>query len=261
MVKGVPSPSAPSDDGRGRVQAVDRAVSLLHAVAATAPEGRPGAELAAECGLNRATAWRLLATLEHHGLVERNRRTNRYTIGFALTRLGTAGGTESLVRRAHPVLARISEQTGETASLAVAGRTGLTYVDEVVPRTVLTARWLGRHVPIHATSAGKAFLAWLPAEEVHALCSVRLEGYTRTTRTDETRLRAELATIRERGYGISDGELEPDVFGVAAAALDRYEHPFAVVCLWGPKERFAGRFDELGTLVRHAADQLADDAA
>ena len=58
-------------DRSGRIQSVDRAVSLLRAVA-TMPAGDATlAGLAAECGLNRSTAWRLLATLEDHGLVER----------------------------------------------------------------------------------------------------------------------------------------------------------------------------------------------
>lgn len=252
------APGADATGASGRVQAVDRAVALLHAVAASGSEGRAGSDLAADCGLNRATAWRLLATLEHHGLVERNRGTNRYAVGFALTRLSSAGAPDALVRQAHPVLAALSQQTGETASLAVAQHAGLTYIDEVAPSTVLTARWLGRQVPVHATSAGKALLAWLPDEEVSAICSAPLVGYTPTTRTDEQRLRRELATIRERGYGISDGELETEVYGVAAAALDRYGRPFAVVCLWGPAERFADRFADLGSLVRDGADRLAE---
>lgn len=244
--------------GSARVQAVDRSVALLNAVAASAPAGRPVADLAAECGLNRATAWRLMATLEHHGLVEREPGSNRYSVGFAIVRLSAAAGTSGLVRRAHPVLERISAETGETADLAVPQRTGLTYVDEVVPPTVLTARWLGRHVPIHATSAGKAFLAWLPDAEVDAILSAPLAGYTPTTRTDEQDLRAELSQIRERGYSASTGELESNVYGVAAAALDHRGRPFAVVSIWGPSSRITPeRFTDLGAAARVAAGEVA----
>lgn len=242
----------------GRVQAVDRAVALLDAVAAGAPGGRVLADLAAECELNRATAWRLLATLEHHGLVERDQGNNRYSVGFTVTRLATTAGTGGLVRLAHPVLERTSAETGETANLAVPQRTGLTYVDEVVPQAVLTARWLGRHVPIHATSAGKAFLAWLPEAEVTSILSTPLAGYTPTTRTDEQDLRAELTQIRECGYSASTGELESSVYGVAAAALDRQQRPFAVISLWGPSHRVPPeRFPDLGAVARRAADELA----
>lgn len=256
-----PADSREAPAGTGRVQAVDRAVALLNAVAAAAPSGRVLADLAADCRLNRATAWRLLATLEHHGLIERDPGSNRYSVGFTVTQLATTAGTDGLVRRAHSILERASAETGETANLAVAQRTGLTYVDEVVPPAVLSARWLGRHVPIHATSAGKAFLAWLPESEVAATLSAPLAGYTPTTRTDEQDLRAELAGIRERGYGVSTGELEASVYGVAAAALDRHGRPFAVVSLWGPSHRIPPeRFTGLGEAARRAADELAQVA-
>jgi IclR family acetate operon transcriptional repressor len=52
------------DDRTGRVQSIDRAAALLRAVAQAGPDGAPVAVLAAATGLNRATAWRLLATLE-----------------------------------------------------------------------------------------------------------------------------------------------------------------------------------------------------
>lgn len=247
-----------SRSSTGRVQSLDRAVALLNAVSSGAPEGRPAAELAVECDLNRATAWRLLATLEHHGLVERDPMTNRYSIGFAISRMAATAGVDGLVRRAHHVLERLSRETGETANLAVAQRLGLTYVDEVVPPVVLSARWLGRQVPIHATSAGKAFLAWLPDDEAESMLAAPLAEYTATTRTDRDALRAELAEIREQGYSASVGELESQVYGVAAPALDARDRPFAIVSIWGPRDRVPeSRFPELGALARDAAAEVA----
>lgn len=241
----------------GRVQALERAIALLNAVAGSAPKGQPVAELAAACGLNRATAWRLLATLEHHALVERDPLTNRYTIGPGITSMASTAGLEGLIRRSHDVLERLCEETGETANLAVAQRLGLTYVDEVTPPVVLTARWLGRQVPIHATSAGKALLAWLPNEEVEGMLASPLAEFTETTRTDRDALYAELAAVRERGYSVSVGELEPQVYGVAAPVLDAWRRPVAIVSVWGPRDRVPEeRFAELGTRARRAAEEV-----
>lgn len=252
----------PARSGGARVQSLERAIALLNAVSASAPAGRPGAELAVECGLNRATAWRLLATLEHHSLVERDPLTNRYAIGTAITRMATKAGVEGLIRRAHDVLEKLCEDTGETANLAVAQRLGLTYVDEVVPPAVLSARWLGRRVPIHATSAGKALLAWLPAEEVDEMLAGPLAGYTDTTRTDSEALHAELADVRERGYSVSVGELEPQLYGVAAPVLDAQDRPVAVICVWGPHDRVPeSRFPALGAGAQQAARVIQDRIA
>ena len=243
--------------GGGRVQSLERAIALLNAVSDSAPEGRPVAELAASCGLNRATAWRLLATLEHHALVERDPVANRYTIGSAISRMASTAGVEGLIRRSHDVLQRLCRETGETANLAVAQRLGLTYVDEVVPPTVLSARWLGRQVPVHASSAGKALLAWQSADEVDALFSGPLAEYTETTRTDRQALHAELAKVRAQGYSVSVGELEPQLYGVAAPVLDAGDRPVAVVSVWGPRDRVPeSRFAELGAQAQQAATDI-----
>lgn len=250
----------PSDSSRasGRVQSVDRAIALLNAIGAGPQEGLTAAELAVACELNRATAWRLLATLEHHAMVERDPLTNRYTIGFSVTRLATTAGVEGLVRRAHDVLERLCRDTGETTNLAVPHRGELTYVDEVTPPVVLSARWIGHQIPIHATSAGKALLAWLPDDEIEAMLTGPLAAYTEMTRTDRKALRAELATIRARGYSVSVGEMEQRLYGIAAPVLDAGERPYAVVSVWGMRDGLSGeRLAELGDLVRHAAGEIS----
>src|SRR5215216_1987291 len=188
-----------------RIQSIDRAAQLLEAIAA-APEPETAPELADACGLNRSTAWRILATLEHHGLVERDPATNRYGLGFAVLRLAAAAGHEPLVRLAHPLLRRLAEATGETVNLAVARRLVLVYADQVQARQVMAPNWLGHTVPLHATSTGKAFLAALPRDELDALVNAPLKRFTDTTLTDPTALRAELARVGDQGYAVSHGE-------------------------------------------------------
>src|SRR5882724_1454463 len=119
--------------GRGRVQSVERAVALLDAIAVGPARGSTVAELALACGINRATAWRLLATMEGRGLVDRDPATSRYQIGYTVARLAAAAGVDGLVRRAHHVLERICAQTGEAAILAVSRGAEMIYVDEVAP--------------------------------------------------------------------------------------------------------------------------------
>jgi len=238
------------------VQSLDRAVELLHAVSDTAPAGETVAALAVRCGINRATAWRLLATLEHHGLVERDEASNRYRIGYAVERLAATAGVDGLVRRAHPTVERLAAETGETANLAVLRHGELTYVDEVVPRLVLSARWLGWPAPLHATSAGKALLAWLP--DPAALLPDDLHRYTDTTITSRPALLTELADIRARGYAVSVGEMESSVFGVSAAIRDPRDHPIAVLSIWGPRDRIPeSRYAPLGNLAAKGAAEIA----
>jgi DNA-binding IclR family transcriptional regulator len=243
---------------QGLVQSVDRALRLLDSVAAATPRGETATGLAAQCDINRATAWRLLGTLEAHGLVERDPVTNRYRIGLAFLRMTAAAGYDGLVSRARPILERVSEETGETADLAVAGVRGVTYVAEVAARSVLAINWLAREVPLHATSTGKAFLAWLPEAEARGMLTSPLRRFTDTTITDPDVLMVELAATRTRGYAECAGELEPTLFGVSAPVLSSAKgRPFAVFSIWGPLSRVPmSRFPQLGPLAIEAARDL-----
>ena len=246
-------------NGSSRVQSVDRALSLLDCVAEAAPDGETAARLAVQCDINRATAWRLLGALEDHGLVEREPGTNRYKLGFALLRMAAAAGYDGLVRKTRPVLDRVCAETGETADLAVAGMHGVTYVSEAAPPSVLQISWLAREVPLHATSTGKAFLAWLPPDEARGLLDDPLPRYTDTTVTDPDALMDELEATRERGYAECAGELEPALYGVSAPILNSDERPLGVFSIWGPVSRVPkSRFGELGPLAVEAAEEVRE---
>jgi DNA-binding IclR family transcriptional regulator len=239
----------------GGVQSVQRAAALLEAIAASA-EPRTAPELAELCALNRSTAWRILATLEEEGLVERE--AGRYSIGHAVARLAAAA-TDALPRVARPHLEELAERTGETVSLAVPRRLRLVYVDQVQAPHVMAADWLGRAVPLHATSTGKALLAFVGQDEIEAALTPSLQRFTDRTITDPAELRAELDRTRRRGYAVSRGELETALWGASAPIRDRHGRPVAVVSVWGAEGRLKakGRLDELGRAAAGTADAVA----
>lgn len=239
------------------VQSVERAIALLKAVA-HGPHPASVSELAAQVGLNRSTAWRLLATLEQHGLVERDPITQRFDVGYATIRLADSADHNALVRRARPIMETLALQTHETVTLAVATSLSLLYVDQVDPPGIMTPSWLGRPIPLHATSAGKAFLAWLPEAERSAILPQQLERYTPMTITDGADLDAQLTEIRRTGYGLCVGEYEEFSNGVSAAVQDHRARPIAIVNVWGPSQRLSQqRLPELGRMALTAAHRIA----
>ena len=219
-----------------RIQSVDRAVDLLLAVAAAGPAVATVPALARVCDLNRATAWRLLKTLQARGLVTTD-AAGRYSLGPTTVGLGQVAGPDSLVAAARPVLERTAALTGETAALAMPGAAGLTYVDEATPAAVLAAGWLGRSVAVHATSTGKAYLAYLADDEQETVLPRRLERYTATTVTDRRTLGEQLAAVRRDGYAVCVGELEESLFGASAPVLSEQGRPVAIVSVWGTEHR------------------------
>lgn len=251
------SPTAPRPGPAQSVQSVDRALDLLAAVAAS-DEAPTVAELAQRCGINRSTAWRLLATLEAHGMVERASTASGYRVGYGALRLGAAADVASVVRRVRPELEALSARTGETVSLAVVKSASLVYVDHVSVSGPAFQPRVEERISLHSTSSGKAFLAWLSDAERTGALPDRLEQFTDQTITDRRMLDAELAEARRVGYARCSGEDAAFTNGVSAAALDARHRPIAVVNIWGPERRIpVDRFPELGSAVIVSAARVA----
>ena len=247
----------PEPSSTSRVQSVDRAMLLLRAVADASPEDSTAARLGERCGLNRATAWRILTTLEAHEVVGCDRETGRWSVGGAVVDIAWAAGTETLVARARPQLERLALETGETAALAVWRLGALTYVDEVVPPAIVAATWQGQTVPLHATSTGKVLLAFGDPAPAPVATRGRLERFTDTTVGTVARLHEELAAVRASGYATCRGEYEASAWGVSAPVVDGAGRLLAVLSIWGPGTRVGDdRLDVLGPAVRDAAASL-----
>jgi DNA-binding IclR family transcriptional regulator len=247
-----------TDGGNGvrTIQSVDRAAALLKAVA-NSKEPVTVVELAAQCGLNRSTAWRLLTTLQGQGLVDRDPVTQRYRVGHAIFQLAADADHDAVVRRARPVLARLAVETGETVNLAITKSFHLVYVHQVEAPKIMSPNWIGREAALHATASGKAFLAWLPKEERDVLLTAGLERFTDTTITDPARLEEDLAEARREGYTACLGELEETLYGVSAPILNERGRPIAIVSVWGPHHRVpAERLPEIGAKTREAAAEI-----
>jgi DNA-binding IclR family transcriptional regulator len=239
-----------------RIQAVDRAVALLKSVAASATPPTV-LELARECGINRSTAWRLLRTLEHHGLVDRDPITQRYTVGYGAISVAAAVTDDALVRRVRPLLSKLAAVTGESATLAVAKRFTLVYVDQVDPPNVMVPNWLDKPLPLHATSGGKAFLAWLGRDERDGILPQELPRYTAHTITDRDQLERELAEVRRVGYALCIREYEEFSSGASAAVLNSRQSPIAVINVWGPAPRNpAKKLHEIGREAVQTAQEV-----
>ena len=255
---GSTGPQAPVDR-LPRVQSVDRAMLLLRAVAAADPEGSTAARLAETCGVNRATAWRILHTLEVHDVVSCSRETGRWSIGVAVGEIAQATGTDTIVDLARPRLEALSRQTGETAALAVWRLGALTYVDEVVPPAIVAATWLGQTVPLHATSTGKVLLAFGDTALAPRPTRRRLERFTDTTTSTAAALDEQLAQVRLRGFATCRGEYETSAWGVSAPVFDRGGRLVAVLSIWGPGSRVDdARLEALGPLVQTTGATLLD---
>lgn len=224
------------------IDAVGRAVQLLRAF--LSPPHRFGVtELSQMTGLTKNQVFRLLRTLTAEGLLNWDPETKTYTLSYALTELGAvASRGSSLVQAAAPVLDRLAQETGETVNLiARADEFSAICIDKRDSARLLqiTAR-IGARFQLHAGAVPKLLLAYSPSESIERYLASRqpLQRFTTHTITDPASLRAELAAIRERGYSISDEDLDLGACAIAAPIFDRHGVVIAGVSIAMPASRF-----------------------
>ncbi|MBI4771477.1 MAG: glycosyltransferase, partial [Chloroflexi bacterium] len=110
----------------------------------------------------------------------------------------------------------------------------------------------------HCVSNGKILLAYLPDEQIERMIRAGLPRLTERTLTDPADLRAELATIRRRGYATADGEFEEGMNAVSAPLRDQRGEVIAAVTVSGPVYRLPrARLTQLARSVMAAAEELS----
>ncbi|HVB46704.1 MAG TPA: IclR family transcriptional regulator [Streptosporangiaceae bacterium] len=241
-----PRAAATAADGGTRASAqsvatVERAADVLLHFAASGRRTLGVTEIADDLDLSKAAVHRILAALRSRGLIEIDEQTRRYSLGPMSARLGLAYLDQLDVRRlARPELVALSRDTYETATLSVRTRDARMYVDQVTPdREVIMSVSLGASYPLHAGGSSKAFLAFLPDEEIDAYLARDLEALTGATVVDRAALRREIDEIRAHGYAQSFGERQVGAASVAAPVFDHRGAPAAVISVCGLSERFA----------------------
>jgi DNA-binding IclR family transcriptional regulator len=171
-------------------------------------------------GVASSTAHRLLSMLAYRGFVRQDPQAKSYVPGPALDHLAIALLRRLDVRdRARPILERLNMELDETIHLGRLEGRDVHFIDSLESsRALRVGGRLGRSVPAHCTSNGKAMLATLSEQELLAIYpEEELEQMTSRSIATRTALIAELDTIRRRGYATSEGESEAGVASVGVA--------------------------------------------
>src|SRR5215468_3476838 len=182
------------------VESLDRGLRLLQAFAqSTAPMSL--SEIARAADLPRATARRILFTLQHSGYVESDGKLFALT-AHVLTLAGSFLRSNQIVTVLQPALDEIAVAAQEISSLAVLDGDDVVFVARGSPTRIFSGGLeIGYRLPSFCTSVGRAMLGRLgDAELKQRLASMRREPLTQQTVTDPKRLFASIVADRARGY-------------------------------------------------------------
>ncbi|MGD2041979.1 MAG: IclR family transcriptional regulator, partial [Anaerolineae bacterium] len=252
------------------IQSVERAIAILKSFSMEQPE-RGVSELSQALDLHKSTVSRLVQTLERGGLLTRNPETRRYQLGTELIGLGAQVTSHLDVREvARPLLRQLAMQCQESVNLVVlvssipldpdAG-SEVVNLEQFIPpaRQVKNIGRVGRRMCAHSTAAGKVLLAYLPPEQqAHNLPST-LMRFTARTITQPDELQEELGRVRQRGYAVSQEELEEGLNALAAPIRDHTGAVIAAASVAGPAYRVTPEiFHELAQQLMHVTAQISE---
>ncbi|WP_162501374.1 IclR family transcriptional regulator [Methylobacterium crusticola] len=236
---------------------MQKVCALLRALAAPGP--RRLSELAAETGLNKVTALRILDTLAQEGFVARAPDGRGWRPGpESLALAAGAGRPDDLRALARPSLVRLAEISGDTVLLSVRSGVEAVCVERETGSYPIRANYLdiGSRRPLGVGAGSLALLAWLPDREVDAILGIvagRLEAYPRL---GLAAIREAVAAARARGYVVLLDRVVDTMGAIGVPVRDPGGRTVAALSIAALSARLAAREAMLAEALRREADLM-----
>lgn len=218
-------------------------------------------------GLPMSTVHRLIGELVGWGGLER-RAGPKYAIGMKLWRIGTLSpGHRDLREIALPFMHDLAVGTRENVHLAVIDGDDALFIEKLSSHDSLPVRsYVGARMPLHATGAGKALLAFSSPAYQRRFLAERLTRLTQNTVTAPGLLAQSLTTIRRTGIAVAYEEMCLGSVSVAAPITDAEGNAIAALSVVSRSSPYLS--DRFGPAVRTAANgvgrevrRLAEDGS
>ena len=221
------------------IKSVDRAMHVLAALARL--EGASLSRLAEETGDPPASVYRILVTLQAHGITEVDRADQTWHVGPGAFQIGSAFlRRTSLIERAREPMRALMEATGETANLGICRGSEVLFVSQIETHAPIRAFFPpGTRADLHASGIGKVLLAAMPESRRALLLPDPLPRYTRFTLATLADLNADLERIVARGYGVDNEERNEGMRCIAAPVRNLHGETVAGVSISGPVSRIS----------------------
>jgi DNA-binding IclR family transcriptional regulator len=211
------------------------------------PDGATLRELRDDLGIPRSSAWLLVKQLEDGGFITRS-DDNTFLPGSRLVRMGLSlYQTASMGGDVRIFLQDLAADTGLDVYLAIRTGDSVVYADRVFGmKSVQVRRRLGEPRPLHASAAGKLFLAYA-TDGLWDRCIAdrELQRFTQFTITDPDELRAQLDQIRRLGYVDATSEVLMSISSLGCMAFNSDGSPWAAVVISAHESDLDPKRDEV----------------
>lgn len=216
------------------VPALERGLAILECLTKS-QHGLTVSQLTRNLGFPKSSVHALLLTFERHGYLYRDDTSGRYRLGLRICDLANVALERIKLReQAAPLLARLRDNTGLTAHMAILERDEVVLIEKIESPRMRVNSWIGKRMDLHCTALGKALIAHLPDDQMDVL--LRNRGMLRhndNTIVSMRRLKEDLDSVRRRGYSVDDEEEEINVRCIGAPILNAQQQVVAAISITG----------------------------
>lgn len=213
------------------IHSVENALDLLEALCEESDDFRIS-QLSEKLGMNKTSVFRLLATFENRGYVEREENSGKYRLGLSIYEISQKFLSRmQLLRKARPVMEQLVRQCNEAAYLVVRRNDEALFLDMVDnAQKVKIISMVGRRIPLSTTAVGRVILAF----NGHSG-----NGSKEHTGDLEPADTEDLAAIRKNGICIDQHGVGEGITCTAAPLFDGSGDLAGVLALLGPDFRMS----------------------
>jgi IclR family acetate operon transcriptional repressor len=241
-LKAIPRKPAPTDSSPDQYfsRALEKGLQALQALG-EAPGGLTLTQAAGKLGLTKASAFRIVRTLETLGYVTKS-PDGRYALAGGRSPQLPLRTIQAMLQNGAEPVQNLALEMRETVSMAALFENHIEVILVVEsPQLIRMGNTAGRILPPHASSLGKAITAFQDRENCQRLLrSYGTTSFTPSTITDERTLHKEFERIRSRGHAEDWEESTPGGVCFAAPILRPERAAIGAISLSMPKMRLEG---------------------
>jgi len=221
------------------IQSVENALDVLEALCDEEGEVRIS-HLSEKLHMNKTSVFRLLATFEGRGYVEKQESTGRYRLGLTAYEVGQKLLSRmELLKQARPVMERLVRECNETVYVTVRKGDEILFLDMVdTTQKVKIVSLIGKRFPLQTTAAGRAILAF--SKQPSSVAEQRA---------------AEFATICNQGYAVDTDVLGDGISSIACPIFCSGGSLNGALCIVGPT--FRTEVDTFITKIKEASSVIS----
>lgn len=198
-------------------------------------------------GMPKTSVYRMLATLEEMGFLEKGSDT-KYRLGLVFLKFGHLVSSRLDIRKvAYPYMNRLHQETEEAVNLVIREGNETIYIEKVdMYQKVRLYTAIGRRSPLYAGACPRAILSFLPDAEIADYTeAIELNPIAQGTITNLKQLHESIQQARIEGCTVSHSELENHTSAVAAPIYNNVGEVVAAISIAGIEANYVGEKVEL----------------